>query len=93
MKNDLVVGQFTSEKGHGTTKYCRQILGSMTQHEFSDRFGIPYRTVTNWDSRKCMPQYVEAMVEEIYQRENDYADLLERYKETVKRIEALVKKA
>lgn len=34
----------------------------MTQKDISDYFGIPLNTVKNWDSRKCMPEYLERMM-------------------------------
>ena len=36
-----------------------------TQVDLSEQFGIPLRTIQNWDSRKCMPAWVESMAREI----------------------------
>lgn len=39
------------------TKYIREKL-EMSQKEFAEFFGISLGTVKNWDSRNCMPTYV-----------------------------------
>lgn len=46
-----------------TFKELRQLSG-MTQKEFSEYFGIPKRTIEDWDRgvRKC-PEYLIALME------------------------------
>lgn len=46
-----------------TFKELRQLSG-MTQKEFSEYFGIPKRTIEDWDrgARKC-PEYLIALME------------------------------
>lgn len=42
----------------------------MNLKEFSDMFGIPYRTVQNWDSgERTPPEYVVLMIEYILKSE------------------------
>lgn len=43
------------------TKYFREKFG-YTQKEMSEKFGIPLRTIQNWDSRSCMPDYVYTLL-------------------------------
>ena len=58
------------------SKRVRHDLGDMTQKEFSEYFGIPYRTVTNWDSRECMPDYVENIINMYIGALRSYSGLL-----------------
>lgn len=47
-----------------TIKEMRQQLGD-TQHEFSERYQIPFRTIQNWESGlRTPPEYVIALLEE-----------------------------
>ena len=46
------------------TIHLREYFG-LSQKELSDFFGIPLRTITNWDNRKCMPKYVYEMMRSI----------------------------
>jgi len=46
-----------------TIKEMRQQLGD-TQHEFSERYQIPFRTIQNWESgSRTPPEYVVALLE------------------------------
>lgn len=45
-----------------STKHIREALGGLTQKEFAEKYGIPYRTVTSWDYRQNMPEWVETML-------------------------------
>lgn len=44
-----------------TSHDIRMKLG-LTQVQFADKFEIPLATVRNWDSRSCMPVYINNML-------------------------------
>lgn len=46
------------------TNYLRSRYG-LTQEDLSIIFDIPKRTITNWDNRNCMPDYVYKMMCEL----------------------------
>lgn len=46
------------------TRQIREYFG-LTQKELSDVFGIPLRTITNWDNRQCMPHYIYVMMKSV----------------------------
>ena len=49
----------------GKTTHEIRRLFSWTQEEMAIHWGIPLATIRNWDSRACMPDYVEIMGREI----------------------------
>lgn len=61
-----------------STNYIRERLGilykkdmkKLTQRELAELFEIPYRTVTNWDNRKCMPEWMENIVNALVDAES-----------------------
>lgn len=57
-----------------TTKSIREEF-NLTQKELAEKYCIPLRTVENWDSRDCMPEYVCMAIRlaEVYQKK--YLDL------------------
>lgn len=57
-----------------TTYKLRSWFG-WTQADFADQFGIPLRTIQNWDSRRCMPSWVESMAWEIRESWNQISEL------------------
>jgi len=62
-----------------TTHYLREMLGNITQKEFAKEFNIPYRTVQNWDSRDCMPQYVWNLIYSLIYKRIQYNQLKEEF--------------
>lgn len=49
------------------TKILRERY-KLTQKDFASYFGIPLRTVQNWDNRDCMPEYVFNMADTILKK-------------------------
>lgn len=56
-----------------TYKEMRQLSG-MTQQKFADFFGIPKRTIEDWDAGKstCKPYLVELLAYRIMNQNNDF---------------------
>lgn len=47
------------------TREIRKCL-RMSQKEFAESLGLNLRTVQNWDSKGCMPDYVSALLESLF---------------------------
>lgn len=47
----------------------------LTQKEFAENFGIPLRTVQNWESRGCCPDYVLGLFYRYYAEKDEIARL------------------
>lgn len=58
----------------GSTKGLREQRG-LTQKDFADKFGIPLRTVQNWECRCCCPGYVLALFFRYYSEKDEVARL------------------
>ena len=62
----------------GTTNDIKRIreISGMTQKEFSETYGIPVRTLSNWESgqRKC-PEYMEKILNRIVVEDDNSATL------------------
>lgn len=56
------------------TKEIRKEYG-MTQEQFAEKFRIPLGTVRNWDSRNCMPYYVNLLITYYFRAEEKINDL------------------
>ena len=62
-KNDVLkLGKETVENPINPIRYARMKY-RLTQHQFADLTGIPFRTIQNWETgqRKC-PEYVERLL-------------------------------
>lgn len=58
----------------GSTKELREERG-LTQKEFADKFGIPLRTVQNWECRGCCPDYVLGLFYRYYAEKDEVVRL------------------
>lgn len=61
-----------------TVLELRKMLGDSRQ-EFSDRYGIPFRTVQNWElGSRTPPDYIVALLERVVKE--DAAEIKDRVK-------------
>lgn len=54
-----------------TIKELRAMTG-MSQSQFANYFGLPFRTVQQWEQeRRTPPEYINKMIERIWKLENE----------------------